>query len=166
MKGVTIDKLDIKDHLRWAQDQEVLESAYVTEATLIAHHPEILGMSMIYPSKFEELFELQKRNQHWASFSPPPNFQLFRKRFFSHRLFPSIHWEEEEEDTKEWETKEEDEPALNLIHAVGQVSSKETHPSVLFEKDKDTMLNLLESIQWINKLLKQIYGRKLQYQKG
>ena len=93
MKGVTIDNLEMKDHLRWAKDQEVLDVAFVSESSIVAHHPEILGMSMIYTSKFDELLELQ-RNQHWACFSPPKNFQLFRKGFFSHRLFPHIDWED------------------------------------------------------------------------
>lgn len=167
MKGVTIDKLDIKDHLRWAQDQEVLESAFVTEASLVAHHPEILGMSIIYPSKFEELFELQKKNQHWASFTPPPNFQLFRKRFFSYRLFPTIHWEDaEEKEGEDNDTQEDNTPELDLVRLIAQVTSQGARPSALFEKDKDTMLSLLESIKWLSKLLRQINARKLQYQKG
>ncbi len=38
--------------------------------------------------------------------------------------------------------------------------------SVHFEKDKSTLINLLESIAWVNGLLKLINARKLQYQKG
>lgn len=167
MKGVTIDKLDIKDHLRWAQDQEVLETAYVTEASLVAPHPEILGMSMIYPSKFEELFELQKRNQHWAAFSPPKNYHLFGKRFFSYRLFPSIHWEDEKESQEEeFQENFEQQENSDLIQVVLRIKKLGNQTSTLFEKDKSAMLSLLESIRWINKLLQQINARKLQYQKG
>ncbi len=155
----------MKDHVRWAHDQNHLDTTYVTEAREIAHHPEILGMSIIYPSKLEELFELQKRNQHWAFFTPPDNFQLFRKRFFSYRLFPSIHWEEKEEGEEENASEEED-PNLNLISAIMKIQAPETKAAKLFAKDKDTMLNLLESIQWINRLIKHIHARKMQYQKG
>jgi hypothetical protein len=159
MKAVTIDNLDIKDHLRWAQDQTILDSTYVAEAALVAPHPESLGLSTIYASKFDELFELYNRNQHWALFSPPKNYFLFRKRFFSYRLFSTIHWEEEEdsEDTK---------PTCDLIRAVNRLKKPSPHTHILFEKDKDSVLNLLESIQAINKLLKQVNARKLQYQKG
>ncbi len=160
MKAVTIDKLDIKEHLRWAQDQEVLESIYVTEAQTVAQHPELIGLSVIYSSKFEELFELQKNNQHWASFSPPKNFHVFGKRFYSYRLFQSIHWEDAEES---WNPEE---PSLDLIQVINQIKKWEGQTSPLFEKDKSAVLSLLESIRWINILLKQIHGRKLQYQKG
>jgi len=164
MKGVTIDKLDMKDHLRWAQDQEILDVAFASESSIVAHHPEILGMSMIYMSKFEELLELQKRNQHWANFSPPKNFQLFRKGFFSHRLFPNIDWKDS--DASQSDSDEKDESEVDLITVVERIKDLGSQASILFEKDKDAMINLLESIQWINKLLKQINARKLQYQKG
>ncbi|MBS0604983.1 MAG: DUF5399 family protein [Verrucomicrobia bacterium] len=164
MKAVTIDKLNIKDHLRWAQDQEALESIYVTEAQTVAQHPELVGLSMIYPSKFEELFELAKKNQHWACFTPPKNYHVFGKRFFSYRLFPSIHWEDEEEGGEEPSNQEE--PNHDLIQAVIRIKKMGSQTSSLFEKDKSAMINLLESIRWINKLLKQINARKLQYQKG
>lgn len=97
MKAVTIDRLDIKDHVRWAQDQLEYDVSFVNESHLVAPHPAILGTSSIYASKFEELFELQKKNICWASFTQPLNFHLFSRRFFSYRLFPNIHWEDYEE---------------------------------------------------------------------
>lgn len=161
MKAVTIDRLDIKDHVRWAQDQEGYDISFVKESLLVAPHPEILGTSVIYPSKFEELFELQKRNLPWAAFVPPKNFQAFSKRFFSYRLFPSIFWEEKNDEEEETEDSQED-----LIACIIKYQRPEDQNQSLFEQDKSTVLNLLESIKAIDGLLKQINARKLQYQKG
>lgn len=170
MKAVTIDNLDIKDHLRWAQDQEILDTVWVEETNIITSQPEIMGMSMIFPSKLEELFELQRKNQHWASFCPPKNFHLFGKHFFSYRLFSTIHWENEEfsdtEEGSEEDSKKQQKPNHDLIQAVLHIKTLGNQSSSLFEKDKTAVLNLLESIQWINELLGQIHGLKLQYQKG
>jgi hypothetical protein len=163
MKAITIDQLDIKDHVRWAQDQEEYDISFIKESGLIAPHPEILGTSIIYPSKLEELLELQKRNPPWASFFPPKNFHMFSKRFFSYRVFPNIYWEEKDE---EEESSENQDRNLDLIQKIIRTKKKENQSQSLFEKDKSTMLSLLESIQWINQLLKQINARKLQYQKG
>jgi hypothetical protein len=162
MKAVTIDQLDIKDHVRWAQDQEGYDVSFIKESHLVAPHPEILGTSVIYPSKFEELFELQKRNLPWASFSPPKNFHMFSKRFFSYRLFPNIYWEEKEEE----ESSEDEDSNQDLIREVIRMKKKDNQTQSLFEKDKSAILNLLELIKWVNQLLKQINARKLQYQKG
>ncbi|MBI2812299.1 MAG: DUF5399 family protein [Candidatus Melainabacteria bacterium] len=162
MKGVTIDKLDIKEHVRWAQDQIDLDIAFVKESNMVGSQSEIMGTSLIYSSKLEELFELQKRNLPWACFAPPVNFQMFGKRFFSYRLFPSIHWEDEKE--QDDEKKEEKNPSDDLVQNVMKVTKDDFDPG--FEEDKSCMLGLLEEIKWINELLKQINARKLQYQKG
>ena len=101
MKAVTIDNLDIKDHVRWAQDQTDLDATYFTEARAISQHPELLGMSVIYASQWELLFDWQKKNAHWASFAPPSKYYLASRRLFSFRLFPTIYWEDDEEDAEQ-----------------------------------------------------------------
>ncbi|MES2121971.1 MAG: DUF5399 family protein [Chlamydiota bacterium] len=171
MKRITIDQLDIKEHIRWAVDQETYDASYVNESTQVALHPEIISSSHIYPSKLEELFELQKRNMPWASFAPPHNFFLFSKRFFSYRLFLDIHCEDKSEESSDEENNEEPSEEEQLLHhnlmtQVKHQSKFEGQSSVHFEKDKSTLINLFESIEWVNGLLKQISARKLQYQKG
>lgn len=168
MKAITIDNLDLKDHVRWAQDQAVLDPTYLKEAQAIAQHPEYLGMSTIYASQWEALFEWQKRNLHWASFTPPLKYHVASRRLFSFRLFPSIYWSEEEEEESNEDPLEhqEKEPSANLWKQVANVATFSHQPSVLFEKDKTTILNLLESIKQINGMLAHVSARKLQYQKG
>ncbi len=171
MKRVTIDRLELKDHVRWAQDREVYDPTFIDEAMIIAPHPEFAGLSAIYSSKMEELFDLQKRNQHWAAFAPPDNFHLFSKSFFSYQLFPS--WKEGEENAEdqrqnpdESEEEEEPDPSQHLTRLVKTLQNFTSHSPRLFEKDKTLVLNLLDSIQWVNELLGQINGKKLQYQRG
>jgi hypothetical protein len=159
MKPITIDNLELKDHIRWAQDQAVLDPHYLTEAQGIAHHPALLGMSTIYASQWEALFEWQKRNPHWASFSPPATYHLASRTLFSFRLLPNIFWEEEDEEAKE---KSENNPWKRLMN-----SSRLPHQSrSVFEKDKMTLLNLLDLIKSLNEMIAYISARKLQYQKG
>jgi hypothetical protein len=164
VKAVTIDRLDIKDHVRWAQDQNEYDVSFVNESHLVAPHPEILGTSIIYPSKFEELFELQKKNVHWAAFTQPWNFHMFGRRFFSYRLFPSISWEDYDEE--EQGDSEEESPSEDLIQEVLKVEKLPDQTHSIFEKDKSTILSLLEEIKGIDRMLRQINARKLQYQKG
>lgn len=175
MKPITIDNLDIKDHVRWANDQNHLDSVYLTEAQAIAHLPEMLGTSAIYTSQWETLFEWQKRNAHWASFAPPSKYHLASKRLFSFRLFPTIYWKEEEEEGTEddqpsaeefVEKKDKESPAVNLVKEVINTAAFFHQPSIVFEKDKTTILNLLESIKYLDGLLAQITGKTMQYQKG
>ncbi len=168
MKPITIDNLDIKDHVRWAQDQAIFDPTYLTEAQAVVQHPEYLGTSTIYASQWESLFEWQKRNVHWAAFAAPLKYHLATRRLFSYRLFPSIYWEEDEEDPGEDQQQDEEkkEPSTDLIKQILQVERFSKQPAVLFEKDKTAILNMLESIKYINQLIAHISARKLQYQKG
>lgn len=178
MKPVTIDNLDIKEHIRWAQDRAILDTSFVKEAKEVAAHPEITGTSSIYSSHLEELFDWDKGMHPWANFSPPHSISLFHKRLFSYRLFPNISSEEGSEDEdksaadqeQQQEQDEQEERALRrakdlIQHVLAlQKSSDQSHS--LFEKDKSSILSLLESIRFIDDMLAQITSRKLQYQKG
>lgn len=172
---MTIDNLDIKAHERYALDQQKLDLRYIDEATLIHPHSEILGVSSIYSSKWEELFEIHKRNISWASFCPPPRYNLQSNRFFTYCIFPSIAVEEErdKEDEKEREDQEENseeerkrDRAASLLEKILSAKKRGAKPADLFEREKTDLIDLLESIKYLNKLLLQINGRKLQYQKG
>lgn len=164
MKAVTIDQLDMKDHVRWAQDQSVYDASIIADASYVAMQPEINGTSLIYSSKLEELFEMQKKNQSWASFVPPHRFQLFNKRYFSYRLFLNIHWDDRKEEDEE--EADQNPETQDLIYQVKKLQKFTAQSPALFEKDKTSILNLLESIHWINEMLSQICARKIQYQKG
>lgn len=235
MKSVTIDRLHIADHVRWAEDQEKLQPSFLQEAALVAPHSEILSSSQLYPAQFDLLFELQMCNVPWASFTPPSHPTLFfSKRFFSHRLFttsfrtekpplPSVtksgnkdlqeldnieekgapvqskdlSWhlvydehegarfeekkrsfdsasedsshDNKKKQTQSGEEKEEgtqDRAIQLLTEKISSLKKTNYQSSVLFERDKTALLNLLETIDWINGLLTQINGKKLQYQKG
>ena len=105
----------------------------------------------------------------WASFSPPENHILFHKRLFSYRLFPHISSQQDgESEEQEQEEDEQEEKALkkakNLIQHV--IAIQQSARDTLFEKDKNSILTLLESIRFIDNMLAQIMSRKLQYQKG
>src|SRR6185503_616314 len=153
MKPVTIDNLDIKDHIRWAQDRALLDITLVKESKEVSAHPEITGTSIIFSSQLEELFSWEKGMLPWANFSPPHNVSLFHKRLFSYRLFPHISSEEntdEEENASDDQEQHDDQEehvlrrAKNLIQEVIAIQKSAAQSPSLFEKDKSSILSLLE----------------------
>ena len=164
MEKITIDQIGIDAHKRYAIDQESLETKYLTESTAIQPQLEIAGTSMIYSSKWEELFEFNFCNTTWAAFLPPPNYRTQRNKFFSHALIPGILWSEAEED----EDLEEDEDTENerkkQNHLINQIIESLSTGSI--KEDESALLNLIQSIKTLNSLLREVNARKLQYQKG
>ena len=168
MDAVTIDQMDIKVHERYALDQEKLDTSFIKDSALISHYSEVMGITSIYSSKWEELFEIHVGNLPWAAFSPPPKFHIQKNRFFSHRIIPSMDWADENEDEEKEEQQKEgaEVPKLNEIKRALIARKLGAEPLSLFEKDKTALINLLDSIKFLNCLLREINAKKLQYQKG
>lgn len=163
MEKITIDQIGIDAHRRYAVDQETLESKYITESSMVPPHLEIAGTSMIYSSKWEELFELNVSNIPWAAFYPPPNYRIQKNKFFSHAITPNILWadedafNEDEEQDQEKERKKQNDVLDALLEALSKNQIKE---------EESVLLNLVESIKMLNSLLREANSKKLQYQKG
>jgi hypothetical protein len=151
MRYTTIDNLDIKEHVRWIQDQAQVDVTLIKEARQVASQSEVMGVSCIYPSFCEELFEWHKRNQPWALFSPPPRQRPLGKHYFSYRLFERKGHEGEEGDDLE-----------PISHKVAQVQPT----GAVWERDRAILLQALHLIRSLERLLGQLIGRKCQYQKG
>lgn len=162
MEKITIDQIGIDAHKRYAIDQETVESKYVTESSMIPPQLEIAGTSMIYSSKWEELFEMNGNNIPWAAFYPPPNYRTQRNKFFSHALTPNIPWSDENDDQEEGEEGEEEPKKQNesLNALLAELSKR------IVKSDESALLNLVQSIKMLNNLLKEVNAKKLQYQKG
>jgi hypothetical protein len=176
MRPVTIDHLDIKNHERYAQDQVHLDSKYITESISMGSYSEILGTSSIYTSNWETLFDLQIRNIPWANFSPPLKYNLQSNRFFSYQILPTIYVDADEEkdqekeilDDKEEEEKEKkrESKRQEFIKKITNAMKGSKQTLTDFENDKSAIINLLESIKELDRILGQINSRKRQYQKG
>lgn len=178
-KPVTIDSIDITVHNRYAKDQATLDPIFLTEPQIVAPHSEITGTSSIFSSKWEELFDIHQRNVSWAYFSPPEMYFSQSNRFFSYCLLPDLYWEMEEEEDKEKKEPEDEPPPTvfsfqkkkrpskkDILTLTALMQKEDGAPLVYFEKDKCAIINLIEAIEKLNKLLAHVQSRKLQYQKG
>lgn len=168
MKPVTLDQIGIEIHERYARDQQVLDKAFVEEA---APHSEVMATSSIFASEWDKLFSYSTRNVPWASFVFPPFSFLSKKRsVFVSSVLPSLE-EDEQQDHQKGESDEEheDENKRSLFAEIRArllcVQAADLSKDQL-ERERSILLRLLESVEELNELLKEIQSRKLQYQKG
>ena len=162
---VTIDNYAVAIHERYASDQQALETKYTEGAELIPRHFEMAVAESTLASKWEELFETHLHRHTFANFAPPPGYMLMRNRFFSYAISPDFDWVENDDEDAEKQKKEEKRQAKKYKK---KIQSKQAikMPVALFEKDRSALLNLIDSIQSLNGLIRDIHARKLQYQKG
>ena len=167
-KSVTIDNYDLKAHQRYANDREALDPFYITDTNLIPPHFEIAALESSINSKWEELFETHLHRHSFANFAPPPSYALMRNRFFSYVISPDFNWldQQDKEDEGSEPKQKQDLAEADVYKQKIKEKNSRIMPIALFEKERTTLLNLIDSIQLLNGFLRDVNARKLQYQKG
>lgn len=101
---------------------------------------------------------------------PPSKYFAQRTRCFSYRLIPGIGSEEEEDMEQENSDEQPDEQPSELFLEVMKEKilnfEAKAAPIDIVEKDKMTLIKLFDAVADLNGILKEVYSKKLQYQKG
>lgn len=155
---LTIDNLGKDASIRYAKDKQLFEPRLIEEAKLVPQKAEIPVAKPYVPSEFDQLFTIE-RTALWASFSPPPESLSSMKPLFSYQLIPSLGgYEKQEADAEK-------------LSGLGDALSKEEGGSQQEdadqeEKERQTLITLLQCIEKLEKSLNLINARRNQYQRG
>ena len=161
VKSKTIDNLGVDASIRYAKDQEAIDVRFIQESQLVPSKTEISVATPYTPSEFDQLYSLEKKIS-WALFSPPPNYFNAEKSLFSYLLIPSLgDYEKLEADLDKVEGVED---LLKKPHKKSDRDS--SHDEKQDEKDRKTLLALLQCIGKLNKILGVVNARRNQYQRG
>ncbi len=169
MPAVTIDNIDIKAHERYAKDQAELDPFFLDEPHLTISHSLIISTSTIYKSELEELLGPAKSSS-WAHFCLPPFCSMQANRLFSYCVLPFIFSPFSLE--QETDEEEEESPLLQKQHlpkikkAVKKYTPASAKAPIYLEKDRSSILLLLDKIDELDGMIRHILTRKTQYQKG
>ncbi|VHO01999.1 DUF5399 family protein [Candidatus Rhabdochlamydia sp. T3358] len=162
----TIDNLGIEVSTRYAEDLRELDQKLLIEARGIQEQTEIEITHPFFLTELEILLEPQKQ-QTWATFTPPQGYSELRKRFFMFQLIPSLGSEEKHEtqtqkivSLKTFSRKKRDDQQQEE-ESDHSDPEKEYH-----EKEKKTLISVLQTIMHLDKEIQEINARRGQYHKG
>lgn len=167
IKPRTIDNLGIESSVRYAKDMELLDTKLLEESRWIPQKTEVAVIKPYALSEFDTFFSLGKTTL-WATFSPPPSYQLQSNLLFSYQLIPSLGgYEKQEADGDKLEGLED---VLKKPYARKQKGDNpfqdDSQQKGQEEKERQTLIALLRCISKLDKSLHLINGRRNQYQKG
>ena len=163
----TIDNLGVDVSTRYAADQKLVDPKAIKESRGIPAQMEIDVSSPAYPSEMETLIQLSPTQNVWANFFMPAGFLEQRRRVFTFLIIPSLGSDEKRESQ-----------ALKILAKLKALSDKteETAPQKKSwqeqkdaedrEKEKKTLITVLDTINLLDKDLIEINARRTQYQKG
>jgi hypothetical protein len=161
VKPRTIDNLGVETSIRYAQDQERLDARIIKESQLVPQKTEVSVATPFVLSEFDQVYSLGK-TVPWALFSPPPNYYNAGKALFSYLLIPSLgDYEKLEADLDKVEGVED---LLKKPHKKSNQGF--TRDEKQDEKERKTLLALLQCLNKLNKTLALINARRNQYQRG
>ncbi len=157
-KPRTIDNMGVDASSRYARDKAQLDSKLIDDARFIPQKTEVSVVKPYLPSEFEEYLNATKVIL-WASFSPPPDYLAFAKPLFSYQLIPSLGgYEKQEADSDKLEALED---TLNKGFREG--GGQQQHEE---ERERKTLVHLLQTIGKLDRTLSLINARRNQYQRG
>ena len=165
VKPRTIDNLGVDSSIRYAKDQEALDTRLIQESRFIPQKTEISVLKPYVPTELEQYFGLGKMTL-WASFAPPPNYLVQGKPLFSYQLIPSLGgYEKQEADTEKLENLED---VLGKPHSrkQSQDQNQDEKERDQEEKERQVLLALLKCIGALDRTLILINSRRNQYQRG
>ncbi len=155
-KPRTIDNMGIETSSRYARDKAALDPNLIEESKFIPQKTEVSVVRPYLPTEFDEYLSPDKLTL-WASFSPPPEYSGTGKLLFSYQLIPSLGgYEKQEADSDKLDALED---SLNKGFKEGRQNQEE-------EKERKTLVHLLQTIGKLDKTLSMINARRNQYQKG
>lgn len=161
IKSRTIDNLGIEASSRYAKDKQ-LDTKLVEESRFIPLKTEVTVLKPYLPTELEEYLLPQKLTL-WASFEAPPQFFAETANpLFSYQLIPSVGgYEEQEADLEKLEALED---TINKQFSEGNGRDQEEGQEE--EKERKTLLALLQTIGKLDRTLTLINSRRYQYQRG
>lgn len=173
----TIDNLGIEASTQYAEALRELDQKLLVEARGIPEQTEIEITHPFFLTELETLLNVQKQ-QTWATFSPPKGYFEQKKRFFMFQLIPSLGSEEKHEtqtqkiisQLKAFTKKKRDGQQKNRQQQDGEQEEQESNrpdpEQEYHEREKKTLVSVLQIIMYLDKEIQEINARRGQYHKG
>ncbi|MBI3211427.1 MAG: DUF5399 family protein [Simkania negevensis] len=171
MEAKPIYDLGVETSIRWAQDQKYLDKSIIEESRFVTKQARIDVSLPFFKSEFDLLFQLKKRYRQWADFLPPKGFYEQRMRIFTFQVAPSLGSEDLQQvqlgKIKEKLTDEKKKREEKKAQGEGaEYPWQEEREDRDEEKEAETLVDLLEYIIKMDKLLMDIQSKRSQYSKG
>jgi hypothetical protein len=170
MSTRTIDNLGVDVSIRYAKDQQLLDAHLFQEDALVSRKTETIAYKPYLASDFDQRFFFASRTtSRLAFFQPPPNYFQGSSDLFSYQLIPSLGDDEQQEADLEkltlWKEKRDKKDKRNRHPAAPHIIEEEIEdPND--ERQRETLVALLECISRLNRDLELAISCRNQYQRG
>ena len=165
----TIDDIGIQSYIHYEENRKYFDEEFIFNGRSIATQLSTDIFEPILVSDYQILFELGTKGATWSLLPPPDKYNDQKGRLFTHQLAPKLGPEElielqigriEDRRKEEKEKKDQDRKKHHL-------ASWETEEEVkLIDKEANALIDMMQNIQVLNKIMAQISSERYRYCKG
>ncbi len=166
----TIDNLGLQAYVQFEEDKKGYEDTFIRDSKNVASQLETDIFEPILVSDYQILFDLVPKPTAWSFLFSPDNFNDQKKRLFTHQLAPKLGPEEylemqieRIEDHVEEQDKEDQEKKQKKEHLF---SWQDEGDIKLMAKEAEILIDLLKSINILNKIMIDVNAERYRYAKG
>ena len=165
----TIDDLGIQSYLHYEENRKYFDEEFAVNSRSIASQLSTDIFEPILVSDYQILFELNTKGATWSLMPPPPKYNDQKGRLFTHQLAPKLGPYEllelqmnriedkrkAEKDKQEEERNQHQKPSWE-----GEEEAKQ------IDKEANTLIDMMQNIQLLNKIMSEITSERYRYSKG
>jgi hypothetical protein len=156
----TIDNLGIEVYRRYDDDQAGLEANYAADSKQVATRSTLDVFLPIHEGELSSLLELSEKAHPWASLTLPDKYNEQTKRLFINQLTPAMGPQDklELQETKIEEIQQES--------GEKYTTKEEAYESEEIALQAKKLLDLLQDIRVLNKIIADVNAERYRYNKG
>jgi hypothetical protein len=162
----TIDNIGLQSYVKYEEDRKFFDAKFLDDSQKVASQ---IGMDVFEPileSEYQILFDIGKKETLWSTIYPPKRYNEQTKRLFVYQLAPRLgpadfietlmsrvegKRQQEKEDRSDKEKK---------------FMWEEESPFEEVEEESKKLLQLLQNINVLNKMMQHINAERYRYNKG
>lgn len=167
----TIDNLGVDASIRYSQDQQDFDEIFIRDSKRVALGSQLDILTPIYYDETSLLLDLRGKATPWAILAPPEHYNEQKKRLFNNQLGSAFGPEEllEMQETRIEEARD------SFTKEDEKDEEQKDKKKLNWEKDKENeevtkqakkLLDLMQDINFLNKIIELINSERYRYNKG
>lgn len=165
----TIDNLGLGPSVRWAKDQEFVDTSLIKESPFVSRQTTIDVATPCFSSEFDLLFQTKQRFAPWSFFLSPPGYHSQALRLFTHQTVPSLGSEDfrnsqiKKIKDKVNKTKKARKKPRSLPDEKNWETRRESEEE---DRESNALIQFLEQLHQSDEMLAEVNAKRSQYSKG
>ncbi|MBM3193628.1 MAG: hypothetical protein FJZ59_05295 [Chlamydiae bacterium] len=165
----TIDDLGIQSYLHYEENRKYFDEEFASNSRAIASQLSTDVFEPIIVTDYQILFELGTKGSTWSLMPPPLNYNDQKGRLFTFQLAPKLGPVELLElQMSRIESKRKEEKSKSVLEKNGDKNpdSEGSEEGKHIDKEANTLIEMMQNILSLNKIMAQIISERYRYSKG